>query len=84
MLKLFKNLGKEDWLLIVIAFVLIVVQVALELKMPDYMSEITVLVETEGSEMSEILENRWIYASMCIRKFACRSCDWIFNFKSFC
>lgn len=57
MIKLLKNLKKKQWLMILIAFILIAGQVWLELKMPDYMSEITVLVQTEGSEMSEILEN---------------------------
>lgn len=55
MLRVFKNLKKREWLLIVIAIVFIVVQVWLDLKLPDYMSEITVLVQTEGSEMHEIL-----------------------------
>lgn len=32
-------------------------QVWFELKMPDYMSKVTVLVQTEGSKMSEILKN---------------------------
>ena len=57
MIKLLKNLGKKEWILAVICLVLIVGQVWLELKMPDYMSEITVLVQTEGSEMREILKN---------------------------
>ena len=57
MIKLLKNLGKKEWILAVICLVLIIGQVWLELKMPDYMSEITVLVQTEGSEMSEILKN---------------------------
>ena len=57
MLKILKNLDKKAWLLILISIVLIFVQVWLELKMPDYMSEITVLVQTEGSQMSEILKN---------------------------
>ena len=57
MIKLLKNLGKKEWILAAICLVLIVGQVWLELKMPDYMSEITVLVQTEGSEMSEILKN---------------------------
>lgn len=57
MIKLLKNLGKKEWILAVICLVLIVGQVWLELKMPDYMSEITVLVQTEGSEMSGILKN---------------------------
>ena len=57
MFKLFKTLGKKELLKALICFVLIVGQVWLELKMPDYMSEITVLVQTEGSQMSEIVKN---------------------------
>ena len=57
MLKLLKNLEKKEWLLMTISLVLIIAQVWLELKMPDYMSEITVLVQTEGSQMSEIITN---------------------------
>lgn len=57
MLKLFKNLTKKEVLLIIICFIFIIFQVWLELKMPDYMSEITVLVQSEGSTMSEILKN---------------------------
>lgn len=57
MIKLLKNLTARDWILALISFVLIVIQVWLDLKMPDYMSEITVLVQTEGSEMKDILLN---------------------------
>ena len=57
MFKLFKTLGKKELLMALICFVLIVGQVWLELRMPDYMSEITVLVQTEGSQMSEIVKN---------------------------
>ncbi len=57
MIKLLKNLGKKEWLLILVSLILIIAQVWLELKMPDYMSEITVLVQTKGSQMSEILKN---------------------------
>ena len=57
MIKLLKSFEKKEWLLAVICFLLVVFQVALELKMPDYMSEITVLVQTEGSEMKDILIN---------------------------
>ena len=55
MLKLFKNLRKKDWLFAAISLIFIVSQVWLDLKLPDYMSEITKLVQTEGSEMREIL-----------------------------
>ena len=57
MLKLLKKLTKKEWALIGIIFVLIFCQVWLELKMPDYMSEITVLVQIEGSQMKDILTN---------------------------
>lgn len=55
MIKIFKNLTKKEWLFAFASLIFIVAQVWLDLKLPDYMSEITVLVQTEGSEMSEIL-----------------------------
>lgn len=57
MFKLIKNFKKKDWLVVLVSILLIVTQVWLELKMPDYMSKVTVLVQTEGSKMSEILKN---------------------------
>ncbi len=57
MLKLFKNLGKKEWGMVLVCIFFIVGQVWLDLKMPDYMSEITILVQTEGSEMKNILLN---------------------------
>ncbi len=57
MFKLLKNIGLKEWLLTLVVFLLIFGQVWLELKMPDYMSEITVLVQTEGSEMKDIIKN---------------------------
>ena len=57
MFKLIKNFTKKEWLLAIICLVLVVTQVWLELKMPDYMSEITKLVQTEGSQMQDILVN---------------------------
>lgn len=57
MFKILRNLKKKEIIIILISFILIVGQVWLELKMPDYMSEITILVQTEGSQMSEIIKN---------------------------
>ena len=57
MLKLIKNFEKREWLFALIAVFFIVGQVWLDLKMPDYMSKVTVLVQTEGSKMSDILMN---------------------------
>ena len=55
MLKIFKNFKSKEWLLLSISVVFIVLQVWLDLRLPDYMSDITRLVQTQGSEMSEIL-----------------------------
>lgn len=55
MFKLFKNLNKKDIFCIFLCILFIVFQVWLDLKIPDYMSAITRLVQTEGSKMSEIL-----------------------------
>ena len=57
MWKLLKSFNKKDWLVVLICFILIISQVWIELKMPDYMSEITILVQSEGSQMKDILIN---------------------------
>jgi ATP-binding cassette, subfamily B, multidrug efflux pump len=55
MLQIFKYLQKKEYLLILFSLVFIVTQVYLDLKLPDYMHEITMLVQTEGSKMSDVL-----------------------------
>ena len=55
MLKLLKKLKGKDILLIFISFIFIIVQVWLDLRLPDYMSKITQLVQSEGNAMSSIL-----------------------------
>ena len=57
MLKLFKKFSKKDVLFIIISIIMIIAQVYLDLKTPDYMSEITQLVKTQGSQMSDIWKN---------------------------
>lgn len=55
MLRIMKKLRMKDVVLILISVVFIVVQVWLDLKMPDCMSEITTLVQTPGNEMKDVL-----------------------------
>lgn len=55
MLRILKHLRWKEWLLVAACVVLIVGQVQLDLALPDYMSEITRLVQTEGSQMCDIL-----------------------------
>ena len=64
MLKLFKNLNKKEFIYALLCVILVVLQVWLDLKLPDYMSEITVLVQTEGSKMSDIIQNG-MYMILC-------------------
>ena len=55
MSKILRKLRKKDVLLILICSVLIIFQVWLDLKLPDYMSQITQLVQSEGSLIKDIL-----------------------------
>ena len=55
MFKLFRYLGKREWAMAGCALLFILGQVWLDLRLPEYMSEITVLVQTEGSAMGDIL-----------------------------
>lgn len=55
MIKLFKYMNKKDLWLIFGSLIFVVAQVYLDLKMPEYMSQITILTQTPGSEMSDIL-----------------------------
>ena len=52
---LLKEFNKKDYFLVLVCTLLIIFQVWLDLRLPDYMSEITKLVQTEGSKMSDIL-----------------------------
>ena len=57
MIKLLKNFTKKEWSLSFLVVLFVLLQTWLELKIPDYMSQITKLVQTEGSSMNEILQN---------------------------
>ena len=55
MLKLFKHFVLEDYLIITCVVILVVFSVFLDLRMPEYMSKITRLVQTEDTTMKDIL-----------------------------
>ena len=54
MLKLFKKMHSREWKMAGICALLIIGQIYFELRLPDYMSNLTVLIETPGSSMSEV------------------------------
>jgi len=81
MIKLVKYLKRKEWALVFCSLIFIIVQVFLDLKLPDYMAEITQLVEQEGSHMTGILEaGGWmllcglgsLVASIIVAAFAAR------------
>ena len=55
MTKIFKQFNKKDWVLIFVVAILIVFQVWLDLKLPDYMSEITRILQSKGYIIKDIL-----------------------------
>ncbi|MBR2715291.1 MAG: ABC transporter ATP-binding protein [Ruminococcus sp.] len=55
MKEILRNFDKKSWLYVLLNFIVIFTQAFLELKMPDYMAEITTLTQTQGSAMSDIL-----------------------------
>ena len=55
MIKLLKNLPKRNWFMMLFAIGFVVLQVWLDLTIPDYMADITALVQTDGSKMADIM-----------------------------
>lgn len=56
MLKLMKNFTKKDVLTILACIIIMVFQVWIELRLPEYMSTITRLIQTSGSTIPEVLK----------------------------
>ena len=77
MIKLFKNLTKKEIVYAIICITLVSIHVWLELKVPDYMSSITRMVQTEGSKMADILQQG---SYMIICAFASLICSIIVGY----
>ena len=61
MLKLLKHLKSREWVMVGLSAVFMIAQVWLELKIPDYMSRVTELVQTPGSAMGDV----WLEGGKC-------------------
>ena len=55
MIKLLKRMRKREALMALICALLVVVQVYFDLKLPDYMTQLTTLIKTPGSETADVL-----------------------------
>lgn len=84
MFKLLKNLTKKDYGFIIISTLLIIFQVWLDLKLPDYMANITTIIESGTDSLSGILKNGGIHASLCWRKFSSGNNCWVYYFHDIC
>jgi ATP-binding cassette, subfamily B, multidrug efflux pump len=73
MLKILKRLSLAEWLQAAISLVFIVAQVWLDLKLPDYMSRITVLTQTPGSDLAEIWQQGGYMLLCALGSFAAAS-----------
>ena len=62
MIKLLKMFKFRDWLIVLMCILLTYINVQLELKIPDYMSEITTLIQTNSSTMSHdiLVQGMWM------------------------
>ena len=64
MIAIFKHLKSKEWSMVGLGVIFIAAQVWLDLKLPDYMSEITQLVQTPGSAINSIL-NAGVWMLVC-------------------
>lgn len=55
MLKLLRTMRRREWLMAVVCSLLILGQIYFDLSLPDYMSNLTVLIKTPGSTLSDVL-----------------------------
>ena len=81
MFKILKRLSKKEKIYALICVLLVGSHVWLELKVPDYMSGITQLVQTEGSQMSEIIKQGAMMLGCALISLICNVISGYFSSK---
>ena len=71
MFKLLKKMHKREIVYAIICILLVAFHVNFELRIPDYMSEITRLVQTEGSKMADILSQGALMIGCALISLTC-------------
>ena len=71
MIKLLKNLKAKEWIMLGLCISLIVLQVWIDLKLPDYMQTIAKLLQVQVSEVSTILIAGGKMLACALGSFAC-------------
>ena len=82
MVRLLKHMKAKEWAMVIVSIAFIVLQVQLDLKLPDYMSDITVLVQTKGSEMSDIFTAGGKMMGCALGSLVISNSCWIFAANS--
>ena len=56
MLRLLKQMKAKQWIMALLCVALILGQIYFDLRLPDYMSDLTVQIKTPGSTVSDVLD----------------------------
>ena len=65
MIKLLKNFTFKEWLIVLMCIILTYINVTLELKIPDYMSEITKLIQSSSNTMNHDILIQGMWMTLC-------------------
>ena len=81
MIKLFRRLTAKEWGMMVLATIFIGIAVWMDLKTPEYLSDITRLLAKQGTKVADILEARRKNVALVTRWFFDGRTGWFFSFS---
>lgn len=70
MLKIFKRLTVKEWLMMLLSVVFVCIEVWANLKVPDYMSSITKLLQNSGTKVADVMDPGWKMIGFSLLGFA--------------
>ena len=78
MKKLAKRISRKEWGMILLAILFTCFSVYLELEVPTYISKITDLLGSQGTNLDELWQPAGMMVGMSFFCLLVRSCSWIF------
>ena len=84
MKKLAKRISRKEWGMILLAILFTCFSVYLELEVPTYISKITDLLGTQGTNLDELWQPAGMMVGMSFLAFLSAVCSWIFFVQSGC
>ena len=70
MLKIFKRLTVKEWLMMLLSVVFVCIEVWANLKVPDYMSSITKLLQNSSTKVADVMDPGWRMIGFSLLGFA--------------